>query len=320
MKKINIPGSKSISNRVLFLAALADKKMDLVGVLESDDTRYLRECLGNFGVEFEKRGDVITVIPPEELSNEGRDKENFIGNAGTAARFLTAFSLFFKGEYVLKGIPRMHERPFEDLFMALKDLGVGIESEKEGFLPATFMGKERLDKNKVSISGKISSQFISGLLLVSPRVVGGLEIDIIDEIPSRPYVEMTVDILRIWGVEVEVSEDFKNFKVQEGITAPDSFHVPADCSSASYPVAFSLLKKEEVEISNFGEKTFQGDEKFLEVAEKMGAKIEKNGDKVQIFPPQKLKALGEISFEEMPDVSMTGMILAAFADGESEFH
>ncbi len=332
MKKIRVPGSKSISNRVLLLAALSDKPVILENLLESDDTVYMRESLEKFGVKFENlAGGAIKVLPSVDSvsfldvpnKREGfEETELFIGNAGTAARFLSCVSLLLgdSESFVLDGIERMTERPQEDLFRGLRQVGVTVDCLKnEGFLPAKF-SKSAIEKNNnIKISGKVSSQFISGLLLVAPRTGKGLTIEVLDDIPSWPYIQMTLDILKIWGVGVEVTEDRKVFKVFPGISAPSKYAIPSDMSSASYPVAWSILKKEKICIENFGSKTLQGDEGFLKVAEKVGAKVSRDGDKCFIDPPENIQPIGDFDWSEMPDVSMTGMVLAAAADGESCF-
>lgn len=320
MKKIYVPGSKSISNRVLVLSSLSDEPTVLKHLLHCDDTHFMRESLQNFGISFKDlpNGD-LKVFPSKQL--KGNDSQNFIGNAGTASRFLSAFSLIINDSFSLRGIDRMHERPFEDLFISLQKLGIKINSQgKKGFLPVQFISQNKLKNNTISISGKVSSQFISALLLVAPKMKQGLEIKIEDEIPSLPYVKMTLELLKIWNVKMEISKDFKYFKIFPGLESPQVFQIPADSSSASYPVAFSLLKNEVVSIENFGANTMQGDEKFLEIAKKMGAVVKKQKDQVLISPPLKRNSLGKINFTAMPDVSMTGMILAAVTEGYSEFH
>ncbi len=331
MKKITVPGSKSISNRALILAAISNKSTILKNLLECDDVRYLRNALANFGVKFEKLSKKEwKVIPPGKL--KGNNSDNFIGNGGTPARFLTTLSALVEGSFALRGVERMHERPFGDLFKAVGELGVRIEYlGEEGYLPARFEeGCEGCSQNPsqsplikgrsiIEISGKTSSQFLSGLLLVASRIDEGLEIKITDKILSRPYVEMTLEMLKIWGVRVDVSGDFTYFRVYPDIKSPGTYTIPADCSSASYPIAFSILDKQPISIVNFGTRTLQGDERFLDVAKKCGAKIKRVGEKVEIIPPDKILPLGKIDFSKMPDVSMTGMILAAFATGKSHF-
>ncbi len=325
MKIISVPGSKSISNRVLLLASLSDKKIILNNLLESDDTVYMRNVLSEFGVKFKDLSRNSIEVDPCNFNLNGNYKDLFIGNAGTAARFLSCLSLLLeeKQSFVLNGIKRMEERPQKDLFKALNQVGVDIKClKKKDFLPAKFSKKE-IDKETktqcVKISGKVSSQFISGLLLVAGKMENGLKIIVQDEIPSWPYIKMTLDILKIWKIKFEVSNDKKSFIVFPDITSPSKYDIPSDMSSASYPIAWSILKKEKICINNFGENTLQGDEGFLDIAKKTGAKIERAGDKCFIYPSNKIKSLGNVDFSAMPDVSMTGMILASIADGESYF-
>ena len=323
MKNILVPGSKSVSNRALVLVALSTKPTILRNLLACDDTNYLRASLSNFGVQFEQIGiNDWKVTPPEKL--QGNNSDNFIGNGGTPARFLVALSTVVEGSFTLRGVDRMHERPFSDLFSAVKQLGVKIQYlGEEGYLPAKFTNLQSSDRNlQLKISGKVSSQFMSGLLLIAPKL-GGLEIEITDEIPSRPYVEMTVEMLKIWGVQVVVSKDFKHFSVEapyQGVLkGPLEYHIPADCSSASYPVIYSLLSKKPICIQNYGAQTLQGDEGFLEVIKKAGAEVQREEDAVTVLPGKVIKPLGKIDFSKMPDVSMSGMVLASFTDGGSHF-
>ena len=322
MKKIQLPGSKSITNRVLILAALGDSPVDLHNVLDSDDARYMREALEAFGVKFESIGKkTVRVIPPKTLCISLEKGDLFIGNAGTAARFLSALSLVSKGSFTLTGIDRMKQRPQADLQQALQDLGVGIESlEKIGFLPSKFRCEDaKMRSSEVRLSGKVSSQFLTALLLVAPRMKNGLVINIDEEVPSWPYIEMTLELLKIWGVSYEVNDDQSQIKVMSGLKSPSQYQISSDMSGASYPVAWSLLSRTPIEITNFGAKTLQGDEGFLDIAKKMGAEVVRSGGTCQILPPETLKPMGDFDWSAMPDVSMTGMILAATTEGKTCF-
>ena len=330
MKKITLPGSKSITNRVLILAALGNTPVDLSGVLDSDDSRYMRAALEQFGVVFEALGEnQVRVIPPENLelpppnplpTGEGtQTPELFIGNAGTAARFLSALSLITEGSFVLTGIKRMKQRPQADLQKALQDLGVTVSSlEREGFLPTRFTTEQIIDTSTVELSGQVSSQFLTALMLVAPRLEKGLTIKINGEVPSWPYIEMTLELLRLWGVSFSTMGREK-IQIGPGITSPKQYQIPADMSSASYPIAWSLLQGIPIEMTNFGSTTLQGDEQFLDIAKKVGAQITRDGDKCLITPPGTLKSMGDMDWSTMPDVSMTGMILAAATPGTVKF-
>jgi 3-phosphoshikimate 1-carboxyvinyltransferase len=322
MKKVYVPGSKSITNRALLLAALSDKPVVLSNVLDSDDSKYMQSALQALGVKIDRLGkNELRVTSPERLIGEGNTL--FIGNAGTAARFLGALSLVVEGSFELRGVDRMHDRPQADLMTALSSVGVEINHlEKEGYLPAVFKGIESKAADhqpEVKLSGKVSSQFLSGLMLVAPAMPKGLKVTITDTIPSRPYVEMTVSLLKLWGVKLNVSDDFLSFVIEPGFKAPDQYAIPSDMSSASYPLAWSVLRGAPISIENFGTDTLQGDEQFLEVIKKVGAKITRKGAKLMVEPEFDLKPMGDWNWEAMPDVSMTGMVLAAFCPGISKF-
>jgi len=317
---ITIPSSKSISNRALILASLGDSLIILKNVLWSEDIEFLRSALEKMGVEFNdlNKTDVKIIPPKNGLTVANGDF--FIGNGGTPARFLVALSLIIHGKFRLHGVDRMHERPFEDLFKAIESLGVEVQYEqKPYFLPAVIEGTGgEITKKNIKISGKISSQFVSGLLLAASGIKNPLQIDIEGNIPSRPYVNMTQELLRIW--DVKLSSDGTFFAITPTIKNPEIFSVPADCSSASYPMAYAILKKSPITIKNFGKKTLQGDEKFLKIAESFGAKIDRTEDSVTIKPAKKNTASGKtLDFSTIPDTAMTGMILGAATAGKTHF-
>ena len=318
LKTIRVPGSKSVSNRVLFLAALGGEEVILENLLESDDTVHMRSVLRSFGVEFEEVEGALLVRPPARLQAEG--EEVFIGNAGTVARFISAACLVVEGSYGLKGVDRMHERPQQDLFAALEGLGVQVECEGEpGFLPARFEGMGGcLPNREVILSGRVSSQFVSALLLVAPRIVGGLVVKMAEIPPSQPYVEMTLEILRQWGVTIEVADEGRVMKVAEGMKAPERYLIPADMSAASYPCAWATLVKQPLQIADWGEETLQGDEQFVEVCALFGADCERGEDgfRLRNFTEVQEDAQRSLDFSAMPDVAMTGMVIAAFYEGE----
>lgn len=305
MVDVLLPSSKSVSLRALVLNFLTGEKTKLSNLSDCDDVRYLREAL-------EKLEN-----PPQSLLNRGEDL--FIGESGATARFVAALSLTGKS-FVLKGGDRLCERPMEDLFEALQNLGVKIEYLGEkGLLPARFTSPQNVLENRVQISGTFSSQFTSALLLVAPALPSGLTIEITSEILSQPYIEMTLKMLKLWGASIDISSDFRIFKVAPGFHPPAEFRVPADCTSASYPVAYALLTRQPIRLNNYGSETLQGDEAFLNVAEKFGARVSRSDQGVEIHPPKALNALGTIDFGETPDIAMTAMGVAALADGESHF-
>ncbi len=319
MKEIRIPGSKSITNRVLLLAAIGDKPVVLYNLLESDDTVFMRGVLSSFGVRFEQQGTGLLVTPPAVL--QGDSEIHHIGNAGTVARFVSAVSLIINGEYGLKGVDRMHERPQADLFKALRSLGVAVECQQnDGFLPARYQGLGgNLEQRVVTLSGRVSSQFVSALLLVAPKINGGLRIEMDEIPPSQPYIDMTLEILSSWGVNYSVEEEGRIMDISQGLNEPTEYTIPADMSGASYPSAWATLMRQDLEIKDYGSKTLQGDEQFAEVCAEFGATVSKNGEDCSFSTYGEMSPGAVFDFSPMPDVAMTGMVLACFSEGETKF-
>lgn len=319
MKEIIIPGSKSITNRVLLLAAIGDSPVMLHNLLESDDTVHMRGVLSSFGVKFQKDGKSLLVTPPVKLVGNG--ESHFIGNAGTVARFVSAVSLIIEGDYGLNGVDRMHERPQADLFAALGSLGVSVKClRNEGFLPSHYRGLAgKLSQRTVTLSGRVSSQFVTALLLVAPKILGGLRIEMEEVPPSQPYIEMTLEILKLWGVSFTVSEGGRIMDIQEGLTAPAVYTIPADMSGASYPSAWATLRQEDLQIKDYGSVTLQGDEGFAEVCAHFGATVTKMSEDCSFTAFSTAQPAATFDFSPMPDVAMTGMAMACFYEGDWKF-
>jgi len=319
-KEIIIPGSKSITNRVLLRAAIGETPVTLHNLLESDDTVHMRGVLSGFGVQFDKTGDKsLLVTPPTQL--RGDDQSHFIGNAGTVARFVSAVSLIIQGNYGLNGVDRMHERPQGDLFVALRQLGVSVTCEgTAGFLPAQYEGLGgELAERTVTLSGRVSSQFVSALLLVAPRIKGGLRIEMDEIPPSQPYVDMTLEILRHWGVSFTTEEGGRVMDIAEGLTAPAVYTIPADMSGASYPSAWATLSQHPLRIRDYGSVTLQGDEGFADICAHFGATVQKDGEDCSFSDFGASGAATTFDFSPMPDVAMTGMAMACFYEGDWKF-
>jgi len=319
MKEIIIPGSKSITNRVLLLSAIGNSPVTLHNLLESDDTVYMRGVLSSFGVQFQKQGKSLHVIPPTKLVGDGAS--HFIGNAGTVARFVSAVSLVIEGEYGLNGVERMHERPQGDLFTALQTLGVKVKClGTEGFLPSNYVGLGgQLAKRTIKLSGRVSSQFVSALLLVAPKITNGLRIEMAEIPPSQPYVDMTLEILKHWGVTFKTEEGGRIMDISEGISAPVEYTIPADMSGASYPSAWATLRQEALKIKDYGSITLQGDEGFADICAYFGATVTKNGENCLFSNFCDVKEPITFDFSPMPDVAMTGMAMACFYEGDWRF-
>ena len=324
MKKINIPASKSISNRVLFLSALSGKKIKLNNVLLSEDTKYMKSFWEQWGVEFNtisanQYNENLEIIPPQKLKMP-LEKDFFIGNAGTVARFTTALGLIFPGKFSLNGVDRMKARPFKDLWESLQNVGVEFENYQNfGFLPATIKGLENEKQpTEISIKGDISSQFISAIMLVAPFLKEDLTIKIMGEIPSFPYIMMTIEILQKWGVTIKFSREKNEIKIKQGVNPSKTYNIPLDMSSMSYPLTFSLLTDKSFEIENWENKTLQGDENFQEIIKLSGGEIsQEKGNLTMKRKLGRIENWKEFDFSKMPDVSMTAMILAATSEGKT---
>lgn len=243
--EVNLPGSKSVSNRALLLAALASGKTRLTNLLDSDDIRHMLNALTKLGVSYQL-SDNNTVCEVEGLGrsfNVENAQELFLGNAGTAMRPLAAALCLGSGEYVLTGEPRMKERPIGHLVDALKTAGADIEYlENENYPPLKIKGTG-LKGGTVKIDGSISSQFLTAFLMSAPLAEGDIKIDIIGELVSKPYIDITLHIMKQFGVDV-INNDYQSFVVPSGQSykAPGDFLVEGDASSASYFLAAAAIK------------------------------------------------------------------------------
>jgi len=316
---VRLPGSKSISNRALLLAALARGDTELSGLLDADDTRVMREALAQLGVKFGNRGqspisnNIITgVAGPFPI----KQAELFLGNAGTAFRPLTAALALSSGEYRLSGVPRMHERPIRDLVDALRGIGARIDYlEKDGF-PPLHIYPGRITPARVKVRGDVSSQFLTALLMALPLAGSDSSIDVEGELISKPYVEITLNVMRRFGVEVK-RRGWESFSIPAGAyVAPGKFYVEGDASSASYFLAAGALGGGPVRVEGVGRASIQGDVRFTEVLERMGAKVTTKEDAIEVSGGKKLKAI-DMDMNHIPDAAMTAAVLALFADGAS---
>ncbi len=308
---VRLPGSKSISNRVLLLAALAQGDTEIGGLLDADDTRVMREALAALGVGF--RNDVVGGVGG---AFPVRRAELFLGNAGTAFRPLTAALALSGGEYRLSGVPRMHERPIGDLVDALRAIGARIDYlQKDGFPPlAIHPGKPNV--KQVRVRGDVSSQFLTALLMALPLAGTPSRIEVQGELISKPYVEITLNVMRRFGIEVRRT-GWRYFDVPAGTyRSPGKMFVEGDASSASYFLAAGALGGGPVRVEGVGCDSIQGDVRFTEVLERMGARISVGESWVEARGAQKLKPI-DMDMNHIPDAAMTAAVMALFADGRS---
>jgi 3-phosphoshikimate 1-carboxyvinyltransferase len=323
---VRLPGSKSISNRVLLLAALAEGTTRIHDLLDSDDTRVMLEALRTLGCRLERRGAVL------ELTGIGarpavREASLFLGNAGTAMRPLAAALALIAatqgGRYELRGIPRMHERPIGDLVDALRALGCAIDDlGQPGYPPLRLReaaGALRLDA-PIRVRGDVSSQFLTALLLALPLVAerGDIVVEVQGELISKPYVEITLNLLGRFGVVVR-REGWQRFTIAQGsrYRSPGEIHVEGDASSASYFIALGAIGADgaPLRLEGVGHDSIQGDIRFVDAARAMGAHVRGGPGWLEVqrgrFP---LEAI-TIDANAIPDAAMTLAVMALFARG-----
>jgi 3-phosphoshikimate 1-carboxyvinyltransferase len=313
---VRLPGSKSISNRVLLLAALAQGETEVTGLLDADDTRVMREALARLGVTLTERTEGITVSGAGGPFPE-KKADLFLGNAGTALRPLTAALALCEGEYFVSGVPRMHERPIGDLVDALRAIGARIDyAEKAGFPPLKIHPASVRVQRPVPVRGEVSSQFLSALLMALPLTGTPSTIEVRGELISKPYVEITLNVMRRFGVTVERS-GWTRFAVPGAKYAtPRAMFVEGDASSASYFLAAGALGGGPVRVEGVGPGSIQGDLRFTEVLERMGASVVLGDDFIEVKAAGKLKPI-DMDFNHIPDAAMTAAVLALFAEGTS---
>ncbi len=312
-----LPGSKSISNRTLLLAALAEGVTEVKGLLASEDTSHMLSALARLGVTCERQGDtrdwrvrgVGGVFPVKQAAL-------FLGNAGTAFRPLTAVLALSQGHYELSGVPRMHERPIGDLVDALRQLGADIRYlGKEGFPPLEIRPANVSAGGRVQIRGNVSSQFLTALLMALPLAGSTTTVEVVGELISKPYIEITLNLMGRFGVEVQ-RQGWQEFVVPGGqrYTSPGTIHVEGDASSASYFLAAGAIGGGPVRVEGVGRASIQGDIRFADTLAAMGATITMGDNWVEASGSGRLKAI-DADLNHIPDAAMTIAVAALFADG-----
>jgi 3-phosphoshikimate 1-carboxyvinyltransferase len=314
--EINLPGSKSLSNRALLLAALAEGTTTITNLLESDDTRHMLNALKQLGIEYtlSENKTECTIVGNAGAISCNESQELFLGNAGTAMRPLCAALCLGQGTYTLTGEPRMKERPIGHLVDALRQAGADISYLENDEYPPLTIEANGLEGGEVSIDGAISSQFLTALLMASPMAKSDMKITIIGELVSKPYIDITLDIMKDFGVEV-VNDEYKTFTIKSGQTykAVERFMVEGDASSASYFLAAAAIKGGTVKVTGIGRNSIQGDVEFVDVLEQMGARVEWGETYVSVTRDT-LRAI-DMDFNHIPDAAMTIATTALFVDG-----
>lgn len=313
---VQLPGSKSISNRTLLLAALATGTTDIRDLLKSDDTDRMLEALASLGVNVIKTGAQDYRVEGVAGQFPNKSADLFLGNAGTAFRPLTAALAFAGGEYHLHGVPRMHERPIGDLVDALRQAGAEVIYEAtEGFPPLLIKPAAIAANGTIKIRGDVSSQFLTALLMALPMTGKETTIELVSELISKPYIEITLKLMAQFGVEVK-REGWERFTVPAGqYQSPGEIFVEGDASSASYFLAAGAIGGGPVRVVGVGKNSIQGDVRFADALEEMGVTITRGDNWIEASAPSlPLKAFDR-DFNHIPDAAMTLAVAALFADG-----
>jgi 3-phosphoshikimate 1-carboxyvinyltransferase len=325
---VRVPGSKSLTNRALLIASLANGTTHLTNALFSDDSRYFAKALQTLGfnLQLDEVNHEMTVtglggkIPATKA-------ELFIGNAGTAARFLSAFLTLGNGEYILDGELRMRERPIGDLVDSLTQLGATIcplsqreRAEGEGevnlICPPVKIIASGLPGGKTKITGNISSQFLSALLMIAPYARSPIEIEVTTDLNSKPYVEMTLAIMKDFGVEIE-RRNYSQFAILPSSFFPlTSYPIESDASAASYFFAAPAICGGTVRVENISRKSVQGDIAFLDVLKQMGCQVTEGEDFIEVTGAELLQGV-DIDMSDIPDTAQTLAAIAPFASSST---
>ena len=322
---VRVPGSKSLTNRALLISALANGKTCLTNALSSDDSCHFAKALQTLGFDIQLDG------ANSEMTVTGlggkipvKQAELFIGNAGTAARFLSAFLTLGNGEYTLDGDARMRERPIGDLVEALIQLGAKLKTANN--CPPIKIIADGLPGGKTKIAGNISSQFLSALLMVAPYAKSPIEIEVTTELNSRPYVDMTIAIMKDFGVEVQ-RNDYQSFSIpltnyklpSTNLQSPSSnfqpssaYAIESDASAASYFFAAPAICGGTLRVENISRNSKQGDVAFLDILQQMGCRIKEGDNFIEVTGTKTLMGVN-VDMRDIPDTAQTLAVIAPFA-------
>lgn len=316
---VRLPGSKSISNRTLLLAALSEGNTTIHDLLASDDTMVMLGALRSLGIKWDEVDERTNFVHGGAGVLPVHEADLFMGNAGTAIRPLTAALAVIGGDYKLHGVSRMHERPIGDLVDALNAVGARIEYAGTPGYPPLHIRRGHIEADRLSVRGNVSSQFLTALLMAAPLMAKdhAVSIDVVGELISKPYIEITLNLMRRFGVVVE-QDGWQSFTVQPGqrYKSPGSIHVEGDASSASYFLAAGAIAGGPVRVVGVGRDSIQGDVRFADALAQMGATITRGENWIEAQSNGVLKAI-DADFNHIPDAAMTIAVAALYADGTS---
>ncbi len=313
---LSVPGSKSLTQRALIAAALADGESTLHGPLVSEDTDYSSGALMQMGILVEKDHDSWLVsgnggkiqIPEEDI---------FLGNNGTATRFLTSVAALGEGEFIIDGDERMHQRPIGPLLEALQGWGVDIVSIFENGCPPLSIRAAGLNGGRTVLPEGKSSQYLSSLLLVAPLAKSPAILEVSGQVLSKPYVAMTIKVMADFGIAVEAAADFSHFSIPKGIYQPRDYRIEGDASNASYFWAAAAVAGGAVTVDNVPSPSLQGDSLLVPLLAEMGCDVEQSGAGITVSSTGRLRGI-TVDMGDMPDVVPTLAVVAAFAEGPTE--
>jgi len=317
---VQLPGSKSISNRTLLMAALADGDTEIIELLASDDTLVMLNALQTLGVRWEQKGETQDyLVHGTDGKFSVKQADLFMGNAGTAIRPLVAALGVLGGDYSVHGVQRMHERPIGDLVDALRRVGAEITYTGVPGFPPLHIQSGKIHPHGWQVRGNVSSQFLTALLMAAPLIMveHDIVIEVIGDLISKPYIEITLNLMQRFGVTVK-REGWQKFVIEAGqyYRSPGSIHVEGDASSASYFLAAGAICGGPVRVTGVGRNSIQGDIRFVDALEKMGASVTMGDNFIEVRSNGALKAI-DADFNEIPDAAMTIAIAALYADGTS---
>ncbi|HYN53950.1 MAG TPA: 3-phosphoshikimate 1-carboxyvinyltransferase [Methylotenera sp.] len=312
---ITLPGSKSISNRTLLLAAFATGITEIRDLLASDDTARMLEALEKLGIKLENFAENAWRVTGCDGNLPVKEADLFLGNAGTAFRPLTAALALSNGNYTLSGVPRMHERPIGDLIDALRQTGADIEYLANDGFPPLKITPAKLDlSNTIKIRGDVSSQFLTALLMALPLTKQTATIEVVGELTSKPYIEITLNLMAKFGVNVQ-REGWQHFTIAANsqYISPEEIFVEGDASSASYFLAAGVIAGD-IRVEGVGKNSIQGDVRFAEALTMMGGEITYGENHITAGKAKSLTAI-DLDCNHIPDAAMTLAIVALFAEG-----
>ncbi len=313
---VEVPGSKSLTQRALIAAALAKGESTLHGPLASEDTAYTMTALRQMGIDVDDSDPAAWVVQGAGGRVQAPEQDIFLGNNGTATRFLTSVAALGKGRFRITGGERMAERPIEPLIRALRGWQVQIQSEVANGCPPLSVDADGLSGGETVLPEGKSSQYLSSLLLVAPYAASKAVLKVEGEVFSRPYVEMTLAVMAEFGVWAQVSPDMNCFRIPQGCYQGIQYRIEGDASGASYFWAAAAVTGGKVTVANVPVPSLQGDAQLVPLLERMGCEVERCKGGITVQGPEQLVGI-EVDMGNMPDVAPTLAVVAAFAEGST---